>query len=216
MLKALSLSIVQMSTLHWPKPESESTWNNLSHVPTLPHPSPGTEFNIGLLNTYYMPHNSNEWESQGPFQEFTFIRVVLTLWSLNYSWFSKHCQQADSKVTPFSATFHFQLGGHIRWVLAKETQLKVLRALGELSHLFASSCLAQKCNVWSCGRLSAIMREGQTEITEILFTALISLSYRVNVTNCLTPHSCHMRNISPWLLNSLLIRASVTCSQKYS
>lgn len=98
-----------------PSPGMSASLNSVPLGSALPHPHPGPEYNTCLFNTYYVPHKRKEWSSQGPFKEFTFLRVVLTLLNLNYSRFSRHFQLADPKFIPlsFSATFHFQLGDQV-------------------------------------------------------------------------------------------------------
>lgn len=92
-------------------------------MPTLPHSSPGPKVDLYLLSTYYVPHNSNEWDSQSRLQEFAFLRVVLILSDLNHGWFSRYCQLAfqRSSLSPFSVTFHFQWGdpGNEFWLEAQ-------------------------------------------------------------------------------------------------
>lgn len=107
---------------------------------------------VHLLTTYYVPYDSSEWDNQSPFQEFPFLRVVLTLLNSNYRWFSRHCNWLilRSFQSSFSATFHLQLGGPVNefW---PETQLNILRTLREplrLVCLFLPWTRIQCLEIW--------------------------------------------------------------------
>lgn len=189
--------------------------NILPQGPTLPHPSSGLEFNIYLIfSEHLLCATQQQWVRQPrslpgvhiPQGSFSFVEFELQL-------IFQNCQLADSNL--FSLLY-----STFSWVAMSLWPKRLSRkcwGLWESSPIsFASSCLKQECGARSCDRLSAIVRKGPRESQRYQLTALTSLNYWTDITNYLTPHSCHVRNISPYWLNTLLVRSSVTCSWKYS
>lgn len=92
-------------------------------MPALPHPGPGPEVNVCLLNTHYVPQNSDKWDSRGLFQEFPVLRLET---SFNLVEFELHLmfqtlQLAYSKVFPISfvCCIPLSVGWPQEWVLAR-------------------------------------------------------------------------------------------------
>ena len=162
-----------------------------------------------------MPHNTQQqWVRQPrslpgvhiPQGSFSFVEFELQL-------IFQNCQLADSNL--FSLLY-----STFSWVAMSLWPKRVnwkCWGLWESSPIsFASSCLKQECDARSCDRLSAIVRKGPRESQRYQLTALTSLNYWTDITNYLTPHFCHVRNISPYCWSGPLLLAAESIPNWYN